>query len=122
MQLLGATLGRVEAAAVDIWLPFRYDLTQQNGYLHAGVTTTIADSACGYAALSLTPAASEVLTIEFKINLLRPALGELFVAEGRVLKPGKTITVARADVYARSESSSNLVATMLATIMRQTTA
>lgn len=119
MALLSASLERVEAGAVDIGLPFRTDLTQQHGFLHAAVTTAIADSACGYAALSLTPAGSEVLSIEFKVNLLRPAVGELFVAEGRVLKPGKTIIVARADVYARRDSSASLVATMLATIMRQ---
>ena len=119
MALLGASLARVDAGAVDISLPFRPDLTQQHGFLHAAVTTAIADSACGYAALSLTPPGSEVLTIEFKVNLLRPALGTLFVAEGRVLKPGRTITVARGDVYSRSDTSSTLIATMLATVMRQ---
>ena len=119
MALLGASLLRVDAGAVDISLPFRTDHTQQNGFLHAAITTAIADSACGYAALSLMPPGSEVLTIEFKVNLLRPAVGALFVAEGRVLKPGRTITVARADVFARGETSSTLIATMLATMMRQ---
>jgi len=120
MTLLGASLVRIDAGAVDISLPFRTELTQQNGFLHAAITTAIADSACGYAALSLTPPGSDVLTIEFKVNLLRPAVGVLFVAEGRVLKPGRTITVARADVFARGETSSTLIATMLSTVMRQT--
>ena len=122
MALLGASLTRVDAGAVDISLGFRPDLTQQNGFLHAAVTTAIADSACGYAALSLTPPGSEVLTIELKVNFLRPAVGELFVAEGRVLKPGRTITVVRGDVYARSDTTSTLVTTMLATVMRQAAA
>jgi uncharacterized protein (TIGR00369 family) len=119
MKMLGATLERVDAGAVDIALAFRDDLTQQNGYLHAGVTTAIVDSACGYAALTLTPAGSEVLTVEFKVNLLRPAAGATFIARGRVLKPGRTIIVARGDVFARSDGASSLVATMLATVMRQ---
>lgn len=119
MALLGASLTRVDSGAVDISLRGRPELTQQHGYLHAGVTTAIADSACGYAALTLTLPGSEVLTVEFKVNLLRPAAGDLFVAEGRILKPGRTITVARGDVFARSGGSSTLIATMLATIMRQ---
>src|ERR1700704_4095929 len=76
MRLIGAELSRVEPGVVEITLPYRSDLTQQHGYLHAGVITTIADSACGYAAFSLMPAGSEVLSVEFKVNLLRPAKGE----------------------------------------------
>lgn len=120
MALLGATLDRVEPGAVDISITFRQDLTQQHGYLHAAVTTAIADSACGYAALTLMPGGSEVLTIEYKVNLLRPALGTQFRAEGRVLKPGRTITVVRGDVYAAVDGSSTLVTTMVATMIRQT--
>ncbi len=119
MQLIGATLGRVEAGAVNIVLPFREDLTQQNGYIHAGIITTVADSACGYAAYTLMPADSEVLSVEFKVNLLRPAGGEIFVAEGRVLKAGKTLTVTRCDVYGRTGEEAKLVATMLATMIRR---
>lgn len=117
MQLIGATLERVEPGAVDIVLPYRDDLTQQHAFLHGAVTTAIADSAAGYAALSLMPAGSEVLSIEFKINLLRPAIGSRFVAEGRVVKPGKTITVSRADVFAYADEKSAHIATLLATMI-----
>ena len=119
MQLICASLSRVEAGAVDIMLPFRRDLTQQNDFIHAGIITTIADSACGYAAYTLMPAGASVLSVEFKVNLLRPAAGELFVAEGRVIKAGATLTIARADVYARTGDARNLVATMLATMIRR---
>jgi uncharacterized protein (TIGR00369 family) len=119
MQLIDARLSRVEPGAIDIVLPFRQNLTQQNGYVHAGIITTIADSACGYAAYTLMPAGSSVLSVEFKMNLLRPAHGDEFVAEGRVLKPGNTLTVARCDVHARTGSESKLIATMLATMIRR---
>lgn len=117
MQLIGARLERVEPGAVAIALPYRDDLTQQHAFLHGAVTTAIADSAAGYAALTLMPADSEVLTIEFKVNLLRPAAGTRFVAEGRVIKPGKTITVSQADVLAFSGDTPVLVATLLATMI-----
>ena len=117
MQLIGATLERVEPGAVDIALPYRDDLTQQHAFLHGAVTTAIADSAAGYAALSLMPAGSEVLSIEFKINLLRPATGARFVAEGRVVKSGKTITVSRADVFAYADEKTAHIATLLATMI-----
>src|SRR6185503_4537469 len=78
MNLIGARLSLVEPGIIEITLPYRADLTQQHGFLHAGVVTTIADSACGYAAYSLMPAGSEVLSVEFKVNLLRPAEGETF--------------------------------------------
>jgi uncharacterized protein (TIGR00369 family) len=119
MQLIGATLSRVEPGMVDISLPFREDLTQQNGFIHAGIITTIADSACGYAAYTLMPAGASVLSVEYKVNLLRPAAGESFVAEGRVIKPGNTLTVTRADVYAQTGERTTLVATMLATMIRR---
>lgn len=117
MQLIGATLERVEPGEVDIALPFRDDLTQQHAFLHGAVTTAIADSAAGYAALSLMPTGSEVLSVEFKINLLRPAAGPRFVAQGRVVKPGKTITVSRADVFAYTNENPVHVATLLATMI-----
>ena|SRR5687767_9675071 len=117
MQLIGAELRRVEAGAVDIMLPYRQDLTQQDGYIHAGILTTVADSACGYAAFTLMPAGAAVLSVEFKVNLLRPAAGELFIAEARVVKAGKTLTVTSCDVSARVTDYTRLVATMLATMI-----
>ena len=122
MRLLGASLERVEPGEVDIALRHRPDLTQQHGYLHAGVLTAIADSACGYAAYTLMRADSEVLSVDFKLNLLRPADGERFVARGRVLRAGRTLTVAAADVVAApgaGKSEETVVATMLATLIRQ---
>jgi len=118
MNLIGARLGVIEPGIVEIVLPFRQDLTQQNGYLHAGVVTTIADSACGYAAFSLMPAGSAVLSVEFKVNLLRPALGESFVARAEVIKAGRTLSVTRADVFAvREDAERELVATMQGTMI-----
>ena len=118
MELIGAKLNRIEPGIVEITIPFRTDLTQQHGYLHAGVVTTIADSACGYAAYSLMPAGSEVLSVEFKVNLLRPAKGNEFLARAEVIKPGKTLTVVRADVFglAGDESQRTLIASMLGTM------
>jgi uncharacterized protein (TIGR00369 family) len=120
MSLIDAQLTRVEPGRVDITLPFRGDLTQQHGYIHAGIITTIADSACGYAAYSLMPPESDVLSIEFKINLLRPGKGETFVARAEVIRPGKTVSVARADVFAVTRQHELLIATMQATMMRLT--
>lgn len=117
MRLIGASLKSVKSAAVEIVLPFRDDLTQQNGFVHAGIITTIADSACGYAALTLMLPGAEVLTVEFKVNLLRPAQGKEFVASAQVLKAGKTLMVVRCDVYADVADSSKMVATMLGTMI-----
>jgi uncharacterized protein (TIGR00369 family) len=117
MQTIGATLETVAPGRVDIALPFRTELTQQHGYLHAGVVATIADSACGYAAYTLMPADGSVLTVEYKINLLAPALGDRFVARATVLRPGRTLTVAQADVFACSGDSEVRTATMLATLI-----
>ena len=116
MQVIGAELTRVEPGVVEISLPYRRDLTQQDGYLHAGIITTIADSAAGYAAYSLMPAGSGVLSVEFKVNLLRPAQGEQFVARAEVIKPGKTLTVVRADVWGIQGTERTLVATLLGTM------
>jgi uncharacterized protein (TIGR00369 family) len=102
MAGFGAVLARVAPGECEIHLPFRADLTQQHGYLHAGVVASIADSACGYAAMSLTPAGAAVLSAEFKINLLAPAIGERFVARGRVLKPGRMLHVCTGEVFAIS--------------------
>ena len=118
MGLIGAELSRVEPGVIEITLPYRADLAQQHGYLHAGIVTTIADSACGYAAYSLMPPNSEVLSVEFKVNLLRPAKGEKFLAMAEVVKAGKTLTVVRADVFGvGGEGQRELVATMLGTMI-----
>lgn len=117
MGLIGAQLSRVEPGLIEITLPCRADLAQQHGYLHAGIVTTIADSACGYAAYSLMPPNSAVLSVEFKVNLLRPAKGEMFSAVAEVVKSGKTLTVVRADVFAIEEDRSELIATMLGTMI-----
>jgi uncharacterized protein (TIGR00369 family) len=113
MQLIGAKLTVVEAGIVEIKLPLREDLTQQDGYMHAGIVTTILDSACGYAAYSLMPAGSSVLSVEFKVNLLAPAKGDLVVARGEVKRSGRTLTVCTAD----AEADGKLCATMLATMI-----
>ena len=117
MALLGAEVQSVSPGEVVIRLPFRDDLTQQHGFLHAGVVTAIADSACGYAALSLMDAETGVLTIEYKVNLLNPAAGTYFIAVGRVAKPGRTVNVCTGDVYGHRDGTETHVATMLATMM-----
>jgi uncharacterized protein (TIGR00369 family) len=110
MRTIGAELVRVEPGRVEIALPYRDDLTQQHGYLHAGITSTIADSAGGYAGYSLFPAGSSVLTVEFKINLLAPAAGERFLAEGAVVRPGRTLTICRLEVSALKGEQRTLIA------------
>jgi len=118
MTTIGAQLTKVDAGLVEISIPYSANLTQQNGYLHGGIITTIADSACGYAAYSLMPPGSEVLSVEFKVNLLRPAQGRSFVATAEVIKPGRTLTVARADVVSIGEDGKReLIATMQATMI-----
>ena len=117
MKMIGAQITKIEAGAVDIELPYRKDLTQQNGFVHAGIITAIADTACGYAAFSLMPKDADVLSVEFKVNLLSPAIGEKFLAEGRVLRAGKTLTIVQGNVFAISENQQKHVAAMLATLM-----
>ena len=111
----GATLMRVASGEVDIELPFRADLVQQSGTLHAGVIAAIGDTACGYAALTLMPAGSEVWSVEFKINLLAPALGRRFIARGRVIRSGRTLTVCSADIA----TDERVIATMTGTFIRR---
>ena len=118
MKTINAKLIKVSPGEVHIEIPFQQELTQQNGFIHAGIITSIADSACGYAAYSLMTATSGVLTVEYKINLLSPAIGERFLAIGRVKKPGRTLTVCEGDVFAHAKGEEKLVATMLATMMR----
>ena len=120
MTTIGATLERVEPGKVDIRLPFRNDLTQQNGFLHAGTIAAVADSACGYAALSLMPADADVLSIEFKVNMLAPAKGDAIVARGVVIRAGRTIMVCRADVVSITGRDEKLVAAMQGTMMAVT--
>ena len=117
MATIGARLAHVAAGAIEIRVLFRPDLTQQHGFLHAGVVTSALDSACGYAALSLMPEGAGVLTVEFKTNLLAPARGEELIARGRVVRAGRTITVCQADASMLADGAETLVATMLATIM-----
>ena len=116
METIGATLSSVEPGVVEVALPYRADLSQQHGFLHAGIVATILDSACGYAAFSLMAHDVAVLTVEYKINLLRPAQGDRFFAIGRVVRAGQTITVCSGDVVAHAGTSERLVATMLATV------
>jgi uncharacterized protein (TIGR00369 family) len=117
MTLLCAEITRIAPGEVTIEMPFSDQLTQQNGFVHAGITTAIADSACGYAAFTLMPAEASVLSVEFKVNLLSPALGERFIARAQVLKPGRTLTVCRGDVFAVTGGSEKLILTMLATMI-----
>ncbi|GHC70632.1 thioesterase superfamily protein [Limoniibacter endophyticus] len=118
MHTLGATLTRVEQGTVEIELPFSEDLTQQHGFIHAGIISTGLDSACGYAAYTMMPPEAAVLTVEFKINLLVPAKGERFLFRGSVTKPGRTILVADGQAFSYSEDGeARLIATMTATLM-----
>lgn len=117
MHTLGAALTYVEAGAVTIELPVRSDLTQQHGFVHAGVVASIADSACGYAAFSLMPEGSGVLSIEYKVNLLAPAKGEKLIARARVVRAGRTITVCEANVFALSNGEEKHVALLVGTMM-----
>ena len=113
MGLIGASLTVVEPGYVEVALPWREDLTQQKGYVHGGILGMIADTACGYAAFSLMPADSSLVTVEYKINILNPGRGSQ-VAKGQVVRPGRTLTVARAEVY--SEDGRH-VASMQQTLM-----
>jgi uncharacterized protein (TIGR00369 family) len=115
MATLGIELHGVEPGVVQLQLPHRPDLTQQHGFLHAGIVSTALDSACGYAAFTLMPPEAAVLTIEFKVNLLAPARGPVLRVEGRVVKAGRTISVV--DARAVQGEDETLVATMTATVM-----
>ena len=117
MSTLGAELTVVGEGVVEIRMPFSASLTQQDGYLHAGAVTSVLDSACGYAALSVAPAGHEVLSVEFKVNLLAPAVGETFFAKAQVKRAGRKLTVCAADAFAVTGHNQKLIATMLATIM-----
>jgi len=113
MALIGAKLAVVEPGYVEVALPFRNDLTQQKGYIHGGILGMIADTACGYSAFSLMPPGCSLVTVEYKMNILNPGRGSL-VAKGQVVKPGRTLTISRAEVYA---DDGQHVATMLQTLL-----
>jgi uncharacterized protein (TIGR00369 family) len=117
MTTIGATLAEVQPGRVVITMPWAAHLTQQHGFLHAGMVSTALDSACGYAGFTLMPADAAVLTIEFKINLLAPAQGESFRMVGAVIKAGRTVTVAEGHAYAVHNGQEKLVATMGCTLM-----
>ena len=117
LATLGAQVARVASCEVDVELAFDERLTQQHGYLHAGALTAALDSACGYAALTLMPEEAAVLTVEFKVNLLAPAAGERFLARGRVVRAGRTLTVCRGEAAAFAGGEERHVATMIATMM-----
>jgi uncharacterized protein (TIGR00369 family) len=117
MHTMGARLTLVEPGVVEIELPYREDLTQQHGFIHAGVVASVLDSACGYAAYSLMLADAAVLSIEFKVNLLAPAKGEMIKVRAEVKRAGRTVSVCAADAFAIEAGQSKLVATMLATMM-----
>lgn len=118
MRLLGARLDHVGPGRVHIVLPHRPEVTQQHGYVHAGATSAIADSAGGYAALTLFPESAEVLTVEYKINLLAPAAGEHLEAVGQVRKAGRTLSVCQLDVFGVRDGERTLVATGQQTLIR----
>lgn len=118
MRHLGAELISVREGSTEIRVSFRDELSQQHGYFHGGVTGAIADSSAGYAAFTLMPAGSSVLAVEYKLNMMAPALGEALIARGSVIRAGRTLSVCRADVFAVREGKETLCATMLSTIMR----
>jgi uncharacterized protein (TIGR00369 family) len=117
MRTLGATLTSITPGQVEIALVPRPEVSQQHGFVHAGAVSAIADSAAGYAALSIMPMDRGVLTTEFKINLLVPATGDRIVARGKVVKAGRTLTLAQTEVVAESEGKERLIALLTATLM-----
>jgi uncharacterized protein (TIGR00369 family) len=117
MTTLGARLVRVADGEVEITCPFNPAFAQQHGFLHAGVVSTVLDSACGYAAFSRMPPGAEVLTIEFKVNLLAPAAGEIFRFTAKVRKSGRTVFVAEGEAYATHGKREKLIAIMTCTLM-----
>lgn len=117
MRLLGARLAEVRPGYCAIELPYRQDLTQQHGYVHAGIVSAIVDSAGGYAAFTLFPADASVLTVEYKLNLLAPAAGERLIAQAEVVKPGRTLAITRGEVYAEADGKRTLCAIMQQTLI-----
>jgi uncharacterized protein (TIGR00369 family) len=117
MRTLVATMTNVSRGSLEIRFPFSPQLAQQNGFIHAGAITSIMDSACGYAAMTLAAEDADVLSVEFKVNLLAPALGDSFVARAQVKRQGRTLTICAADAFAIQSGEEKLIATMLATMI-----
>lgn len=117
MRTLNAKLIHVDAGEVDIELDYQKQLTQQHGFLHAGIIATVLDSACGYAAFTLMPSEAAVLTIEYKINLLAPAIGDRLICQGKVIRPGQHVTVCYGEAMMVNKDQTKKVAIMTATIM-----
>jgi uncharacterized protein (TIGR00369 family) len=117
MQSLGISIARLEPGEVDLAMPYSRAWTQQNGFVHAGIITAGLDTACGIAAFTLMPANSDILTVEFKTNLLAPARGDRFVFCARVVKSGRTLTVCEAQAFAEHDGAESLIATMTGTLM-----
>lgn len=117
MHFIGAEIADVAPGSVEIRLPYRPELVQQHGFFHGGIVGTLADNACGYASFTLAAPDASVLTVEYKLNLMAPASGDLLIARGRVLRPGRQLVVAQADVFAVREGREKPVATALATLM-----
>jgi uncharacterized protein (TIGR00369 family) len=117
MRLIGARIAELRPGHCAIELPYRADLTQQHGYIHAGIVSAIADTAGGYAGFTLFPVDASVLTVEYKLNLLAPAAGERLIAVAEVVKPGRTLAITRGEVYAEAEGRRTLCAIMQQTLM-----
>jgi len=118
MDFIGATLFEVKPGFCEIHLPYKEELTQQNGFFHAGIISTLADNATGYAAFSLMEEDSSVLAVEFKLNLMSPGVGEFLIAKANVLKSGRTLTICRADVFAVKDGVEKLCAASQATLIQ----
>ena len=117
MRTLGISIARMAPGEVDLAMGYAPEFTQQNGFVHAGIITAGLDNACGIAAFTLMPAGSDILTVEFKTNLLAPARGERFAFRATVVKPGRTLTVCEGRAYAMHEGAETLIATMTGTLM-----
>lgn len=117
MAFIGAELAIIEPGFCEIHLPYREELTQQHGYVHGGALATLADNAAGYAAFSLMPADASVLTVEYKLNIMRPGLGDKMTARGRVIKPGRNITVVESNVFGVKDGKEVMCVTSIQTIM-----
>jgi uncharacterized protein (TIGR00369 family) len=117
MTTLGISIARLEPGEVDLAMDYQVDLTQQHAFIHAGIITAGLDNACGIAAFTLMPAGSDILTVEFKTNLLAPARGQRFAFRATVVKPGRTLTVCEGRAYAEHDGAEVLIATMSGTLM-----
>jgi uncharacterized protein (TIGR00369 family) len=117
MRTLGISIARLEPGEVELAMAYSPELTQQNGFVHAGIITAGLDSACGIAAFTLMPSGSDILTVEFKTNLLAPARGQRFAFRATVVKPGRTLTVCEGRAYAEQDGRETLIATMTGTLM-----